>query len=355
MPFKSKHSTSQQVLRITETVSLRFNENKSTAMTLLDIQRAFDTVWHEALLHKIKLNEFSNYLVKIVASFLQNRVSFVTVNKGKSERFPIPAGVPQGSPLSPFLFNLYINDVPIPRHCKIAVYADDTALYSSIENYNLPELVNRMESGLAEIESYFSSWKIGLNTTKTESILFTKSKIMIDKLDANRIHFKGTTLEWQNVVKYLGVLLDSKLLMKQNIENNIVKARKATGLLYSLLKKNSAVPLKSKITLYRSYIRPILTYACPVYANAAKLHIKKLQVAQNKNLRMVLSAPYRTQSHLLHKRTNIPTIKDFIAKLTKSFYRNSARSENELVKRLGEYSSRSPFPRLKHKLPRPSL
>ena len=110
--------------------------------------------------------------------------------------------------------------------------------------------------------------------------------------------------------------------MKQNIENYIVKARKATGMLYSLLKKNSAVPLKSKITLYRSYIRPPSVRKCSKTSQSYRLHKTKVYV---------WFSPYRTQSHLLHKRTNIPAIKDFIAKLTKSFYRHSARSENKLT------------------------
>jgi hypothetical protein len=119
--------------------------------------------------------------------------------------------------------------------------------------------------------------------------------------------------------------------------------------------KQNSVPLKEKIYIYRSYIRPILTYACPVFANAAKTHIQKLQVAQNKNLRMALSARYCTRIHLLHERSNIPLIREYISKLTENFYKKSATSVNSLVSRLGEYSHRTPFPRLKHKLPRPSF
>jgi hypothetical protein len=212
-----------------------------------------------------------------------------------------------------------------------------------------------MEAGLFEIENYFSSWKMRLNSAKTESILFTHSRIMREKMKTEKITFGNNILEWQPVVKYLGVSLDSKLLMRQNIESNISKAQKATAVLYPLLKRNSPVPTDSKITLYRSYIRPILTYACPVFSNAAKTHIEKIQIAQNKNLRMVLNAPHRTRVSLLHKKSNIPTIKEFVAKLTESFYRQSAKSQNKLVKRLGEYTTRLPSSRLKHKLPRPSF
>ena len=295
------------------------------------------------------------YLVKIVSSFLDDRVSFVSLKKGNSFYFPVPAGFPQGSPLSPCLFNIFINDIPVPKNCKIATYADDTALLSSIKNYDIQTLVKRMEKGLTEIETYFSSWKVKLNAAKTESILFTHSTIMRRQQILNKIRFNSVSLEWQPTVKYLGVVLDSKLLMRQNIENNIVKARKASGILYPLLKKYSSINTREKLTLYRSYIRPILTYACPAFANAAKTHLQKLQVAQNKNLRMVLSAKYRTRIHLLHKRTNIPTVTEHITKLTDNFYKKSAFSVNRLVKRLGVYSNRSLPPRLKHKLPRPSL
>jgi hypothetical protein len=353
--FRARHSTTQQIMRIVETVSLRFNENKSTAMTLLDIEKAFDSVWHEALLHKIHSYGFPMYLVKIISSFLTNRHSYVSIGKASSSSFAVIAGTPQGSPMSPPLFNIFMNSIPVPRHCKIAIYADDTALISSIKNYDIETLVKRMERGLSEIESEFSSWKIRLNSLKTESILFTKSLFMQREKENHRISFNGKFLEWLPWVKYLGVILDSKLLLSKNIENNVAKAGRAMKILFPLLKKNSCLPLKPKLTLYRSYIRPILTYACPVFANAAKTHLNKLQVLQNKNLRMVLNAPFRTRIKTLHKKANLPTINEFITKLTERFYVRASGSTNRLVRRLGDYSQRTLPHRLKHKLPRPSL
>jgi hypothetical protein len=295
------------------------------------------------------------YLIKTIFSFLKNRFSFVSVGKAESQKFHVPAGVPQGSPLSPYLFSIYINDIKIPRYCKIACYADDTAIISSIKNYDLEKLTKRMEEGLAEINDFFSSWKIKINSAKTESILFTKSEIMRRKQEQVKINFNNSRLDWLPSLKYIGVIPDSKLLMRENIDNNVKKARKASAVLYPLLKKFSSVRTKEKIQLYRSYIRPILTYACPVYANAAKTHIRKLQVAQNKNLRMALSAKFRTRIHVLHEKSNIPFMNEFISKLTEKFYAKSALSTNRLVRSLGEYSLRTLPPRLKHKLPRPSL
>ena len=351
--FRSKHSTTQQLLRVTEKISLRFNENKSTALTLLDVEKAFDSVWHDALVHKLLLNGFPMYQIKITDSFLENRVSYVSINGKNSEKYKVPAGVPQGSPLSPFLFNIYINDIPVPKHCKVAVYADDTALISSIKNYDLPKLVKRMESGLSEIENHFSSWKIKLNTAKTESMLFTKSSKMSKIKESHKISIKDKKLDWKESVKYLGVTLDSKLTFKTNIAENHLKARKAMASIYCLLKKTSTLNLSCKLTLYRSYIRPIMTYACPVFSNCADCHMRRLQVLQNKCLRMVLNAPFRTRISSLHHRSEIPKIKSFVEKLTENFYKNSGKSTNKLVSRLGYYSL-SVLTRPKHRLPRPT-
>jgi hypothetical protein len=92
-----------------------------------------------------------------------------------------------------------------------------------------------MEKGLNEIDTHLRDWKIKLNTSKIESILFTKSTIMQRKAKETKIKFDVASLEWLPTVKNLGVVLDSRLLMNQNITNNITKARKATVVLYPLL------------------------------------------------------------------------------------------------------------------------
>ena len=106
-------------------------------------------------------------------------------------------------------------------------------------------------------------------------------------------------------------------------------------------------------TLYRSYIRPILTYACPIFSNCADCHMRRLQILQNTCLRMVLNAPFRTRIKTLHKKSGIPMIRTFVEKLTENFYKQSIKSSNKLVSRLGDYSRLSGLTFPKHKLPRP--
>ena len=127
--FRNGHPTVQQILRITEHASKNFNINRSTGLVLLDIEKAYDSVWHDALIHKLYALKFPVYLVKVVQSYLRDRKAFVDLHGQSSVSFEIPSGVPQGSLLSPFLFNIFINDMTKPKNCQLAVYADDTALF----------------------------------------------------------------------------------------------------------------------------------------------------------------------------------------------------------------------------------
>ena len=131
---------------------------------------------------------------------------------------------------------------------------------------------------------FFDRWKIKLNSSKTEAILVTQSRIMEKDRETDKINFNGQVLDWNEKVKYLGVILDRKLLFKAHTEYCISKAKKAMVAIYPLLRKGSFLNEKSKKILFTSYIRSILTYACPVFSNCAKTHISKIQIIQNKNL-----------------------------------------------------------------------
>ena len=157
---------------------------------------------------------------------------------------------------------------------------------------------------------------------------------------SNRISVDEHKLDWKNSVKYLGVTLDEKLTFKANIAENNLKARKAMASVYCLLKKTSSLSLSCKLTLYRSYIRTIMTYAFPVFSNCADCHLQRLQVLQNKCLRMARNAPFR----FLHHKSGIPTIKSFVGKQTGKFYNNSAKSTKKTSVKTGRLlsSPRSP-------------
>ena len=101
-----------------------------TRAVALDISKAFDRIWHAGLLHKLKSYGISGQIFGLISSLLSNRRLRVVLDGKYLQEYPVNAGVPQGSIRGPTLFLLYINDLPDDVFCDIAIYADDTTLYS---------------------------------------------------------------------------------------------------------------------------------------------------------------------------------------------------------------------------------
>ena len=96
----------------------------------LGLLEAFDRVWHAALLHKLKSYGISSQMFGLLSSFLSNKQLRMVLDGSSSQEYPVNSGVLQGSILGPTLFLLYVNDLPDDIICDIAIYADDTTLYS---------------------------------------------------------------------------------------------------------------------------------------------------------------------------------------------------------------------------------
>ena len=119
---------------------------------LLDISKSFDRVWHAGLLHKLNSYGISGQIFGLISSFFNNRWLQVIQDGKSSQEYPVNAAVPQGSILGLTLFLLYINDLPDNVICNIAIYADDTTLYSKCgqasDLWQQLELASELESDL---------------------------------------------------------------------------------------------------------------------------------------------------------------------------------------------------------------
>ena len=115
----------------------------ATQAVALDISKVFDRVWHAGN---------SGQIFGLISSFLSNRWLRVVLDGKSSQEDPVKSGVPQGSILGPTLFLLYINDLPDDVICNIAIYADDTTLYSKCDQisdlWQQLELASELECGL---------------------------------------------------------------------------------------------------------------------------------------------------------------------------------------------------------------
>ena len=150
--FRSSRSTADLLTVVSDRIARAFNRSEATRAVALDISKAFDRVWHAGLLHKLKIYGISGQIFGLISSFLSNRRRRVVLDGKSSQEYPVNAGVPQGSILGPTLFLLYINDLPDDVICDIAIFADDTTLYSKCDRasdlWQQLELVSEIESDL---------------------------------------------------------------------------------------------------------------------------------------------------------------------------------------------------------------
>mgnify|MGYP001950905133 CR=1 FL=1 len=128
------------------------NVNRQVAILYLDLSKAFDNVEHDRLLTKCNNIGIRCLPLKWLTSFLQGRQFYINCNKLDSEKRSITKGVPQGSILSPLLFNTYLHNIPNYNNTKILQYADDTTII--FFNKNSKDLKHLIESTYRNLKSY---------------------------------------------------------------------------------------------------------------------------------------------------------------------------------------------------------
>jgi hypothetical protein len=141
-------------------------------MLLLDVEKSFNSVWHDVFLHKLIQGGSNIFLAQFIHFFLSGRTFQVSVGKSQSSVCNIPYGVPQGAVLSATLYNLFTSDAPTADRCELVTFSDDTAIF--VSNSEPMNVCDGLQSQLNPLTDYFKQWKIKVNASKTQAIYFTR-------------------------------------------------------------------------------------------------------------------------------------------------------------------------------------
>ncbi|KAJ8872530.1 hypothetical protein PR048_026136 [Dryococelus australis] len=298
--FRAKCTTTHQLTRITEHITNAFDKKQYTAAVFLDIEKAFDHVWHEGLLHKLHSIHIPVCYLHTIASYLHSRKFFTHLPGATLQCRDIQAGVPQGSILGPTLFNVYVHDFPTARRAQIACYADDTMLFAS-------------------------STRAYLAARKSEAIITTRRKIPAGLRNPQLF---GTDINYKTTVKYLRVDMDTKLTWNKHFTTKVAAAYAHMSKLYPLLNVSGPMSMYNGKILYKACIRLIMIYAAPAWGYAANMHIRKIQTAQNKAIRRIAhvslyvpTTPINRELGLETKRDCRPSTRLLLITLTHSYER----------------------------------
>lgn len=222
---------------------------------------------------------------------------------------PVVCGVPQGSILGPLLFILYINDiVKCSDILNFIIFADDTNLFYS--NKDLIELVLIVNWELCKLSEWFRANKLSLNAIKSNFIMFGNKRMPQNCTDVNLI-LDGNKLERTISTKFLGVYLDEKLKWTQHLSHIANKIARGLGVMGRVSK---ILPRDVLRMLYFSLIYPYLTYCCIIWGNASPTALHKLEVLQNRAVRIITRSPFRATASPIYKQLNLLKLCD-ISKL----------------------------------------
>ena len=277
-------------------------------MASVDFSKAFDSVWHSALFHKLLSLKLPPCFVLWVHSFLSDRRAKVQVGGSHSRSFCIRRGVPQGSVLGPVLFILFVDDITkdLPRDAHASLYADDLAIWSSFPDSLKASSV--VQSSLAVLETWSNLWRLPLNPKKCESSFFST-----DPHQATfqpRLNVLGFPLLFNPTPKFLGVTFDRTLSFGAHVQSLSSKFYPRHKALCSIATVSWGPTKETLSLLYKAFVRPVLTYASPGWfpflCNTATNH---LEVLHRVACRVITGCLSSTPSSLLLLEAQLPPLK----------------------------------------------
>jgi ribonuclease HI len=302
--FRECYSIEDQVTYLSQEVEDAFQEKKKVLTLWVDFKQAFDKVWKDGLIAKLRRSGIQDKMLKWVQSYLHNRRTRVALDGLQSKKVLLYQGVPQGGVISPTLFLVYINDLvkDLPVGVKASLYADDVVLWCADEHATTANY--RMQRAADMLIKWAEKWHVTINTEKTSTTLFSLSP----KDKATKLYLGATLIKEESNPTYLGVTFDKRLTWNKHIENIEGKARRRLGLLRKLAGTNWGANERTLKKTYNGVIRPHLEFGSTAWSSAANTHLQTLDRVQNQALRLITGAMKTTPITAMQEATGIQTL-----------------------------------------------
>jgi hypothetical protein len=340
--FRERRQTKDNLFYLIQKSQEGFNDDKKTLAIFFDVAAAFDKVWHMGLIYKLVCLKVPYYLIMIIWAFLKNRTFVVKVEGVMSGIKIIICGVPQGGVLSPTLFSIYVNDVPLAtgENEKTLLFADDIVY---IHSYRFREknklLVNAKKEAqnvaqkyLGELESWMSRWRLSLAPHKCAQITLTKARDVAHDGLSLKLYNKDIP-EVENP-KFLGIVFDRKLKFTAHVDNLDEKIRDRMNILKILsYDKNFSLDKTTLVNIYKSLIRSVMDYACVTLAALSVDLRRDFEVIQNNAIRIIFNLKLSDETSVdsLREMARVTSIEARHTMLMDRYYESALTSANPLV------------------------
>ena len=288
--FLPSKSCTTQMIEFTADLAINLNSKLQTDIVYFDFAKAFDSVSHDIILHKLKYNYgIDGKLLNFLLNYLINRKQRVVVDGEFSEWAPVLSGVPQGSILGPTLFVLFINDIVnvVSDETKVLLYADDMKIWRKIDSIDDQRC---LQNDIDSLYHWSVSNKIKFHPSKCKVI---RSTLRLHPTLTN-YSLNNVPLEVSENERDLGVIMHPKLLYNKHHQGILAKASQKLG----LVKRNCSITLcpKSRKTLYLTLVRSLFEHCSQVWRPMKSTHILKFENTQKRAVKWILNENYHHYS-----------------------------------------------------------
>ena len=317
--FRKSHNTTTALLEMYANWVEAAEQDKITAVVMLDLSAAFDLVDKEILIEKLKLYGLEESSASWMNSYLSERNQQVYLDGELSKSLPVNIGVPQGSILGPILYCILVNDLPELAHnhdaaeqsptlwntncisCGgISCFADDSTM--SISGVDPDLLTRKLEEKYKLITEYMASNRLVLNTDKTHLLVMTSKKKHQRHGDYGIFLDTGSEIiSPQDHEKLLGCIISSDFTWNDHLVNNESSLqRQLTSRINALRKISHSASFETRKMIANGIVMSRIIYVMQVWGGTKDYLIKTLQILQNKAARFVTKLDiYTSQKKLL--------------------------------------------------------
>ena len=302
--YAFQHSTTTALLPIATKVAIGFNNKKPASRSVLvtiDVSKAFDSVEHTLLIEDISNSSLHPNYVRWLAAYLRGQVASCQFDGVKSKLRNIKSGTPQGSCLSPDLYNYFTSDCPVKSDVHDS-YADDLDQMESGPDLNV--ICDKLNSDINETFEWAKRKNLVLAPSKSQVMLFTPNTKEFNFHP--QIFIDGTLVPLCKKVKYLGSWFDTMFCMKVQGEANQKSLSKGISLLKALGGTSFGFDKETLLRTYNVINVPSYSTNAPITVpNTKPTHIQNLQLLQNKAMRLITGCHQAASIDHLHNETSL--------------------------------------------------